>query len=157
MALDPGRHLFMISAQTSQLVAYNPADLSQLPQGIPVYCIPVDLAADPAGRRLYVRAIISCGSSHHAEGYFVYDLDTLANGAQVGGSGFYGSVTRPIVIKGADLGAGLHLPYSGYPELLTFDGQSHVVTKKMLPYLGDAVALAANNEVETPRCYGETC
>lgn len=145
MALDPDRHLFIVSAQTSQLLAYNPADLDQLPQGIPVYCLPVNLAADPAGRRLYVQAVTSCGSSHHGESYYVYDLDTLAQVSRVGsGEGSYGSLLRPAVIEGVGLGAGVYFPYGGHPQLLAFDGQGRLLAKKELP-LGEA-ALAAGGD-----------
>lgn len=145
MALDPDRHLFLVSARTGQLLAYNPANLSELPQGIPVDCIPVDLAANPTGRRLYVHAITSCGSSHHGEGYFVYDLDTLAKIGRVAGTESFYWVKRPAAVEGTELGAGVHVPYAGASELLIFDGQGRLLTRQNLPQPG-MVALAAGGD-----------
>jgi hypothetical protein len=146
IALDPERHLFIISAQTSQLLAYNLADLNQPPQGIPVGCIDFDLAADPIGRRLYLRELISCGSSRHTEGYSVYDLDTLTKISMVGGKSLSGFLTRPVVIEGAGLGAGLYFSYDRRPKLFIFNNQGHILNQKDLSYLGGQVALAANGD-----------
>lgn len=144
MALDPGKHLFIISAQTYQLLAYNPADLSQYPQGIENYCIPLDLAANPTARRLYLHSITSCGSSHHAEGYSVYDLDTLAVVNRVDAGDSVYSVGRPVGIKDTGLGAGVQFPYASPPELITFDGQGQIVGLQKLPLGG--VILAAGSD-----------
>jgi hypothetical protein len=145
MALDPGRYLFMISAQTYQLLAYNPADLSEYPQGLENYCIPLDLAADPAGRRLYLHSITSCGSSHHVEGYSVYNLDTLAPINSVSENS-YGYVLRPEVIEGTGLGVRVNLPYYSHSDLFIFDSQGHILGQKELPFPYDAVALAGHGD-----------
>ncbi|MFN8454156.1 MAG: hypothetical protein U0401_05690 [Anaerolineae bacterium] len=144
MALDPGKHLFMISAQTSQLLAYNPADLNQYPQGIENYCIPIDMAADPVSRRLYLHSVTSCGSSHHGESYSVYDLDSLAEVSVVGVRENAYAVGRPAVIAGAGLGAGINLPYATHPELITFDGQGHIINRQKLPLEGARIAASTD-------------
>lgn len=151
MALDPGHRLILASlasdSPAAQLLAYDLADLSRPQQSIPVNCTPVDLAADPTARLLYMRRITSCGSSHHNESYYVYDLDSLTEISRVGSTeAFYGFLARPVVMADTGMVAGAHIPYGSSTKLFTFDRQGQTLTEKSLPYISDDVAIAASHD-----------
>ena len=149
MALDPDKQLLMLSAQTNQLLAYDPTDLSQPPQSIELDCTPLDMAVDPASRLLYLHKDTSCGFSHHAEAYYLYDLETLTELSRVKSpfDSNYGLLAPPATLKTSELGVGAQIPDGMFPRLSTFDRQGQIVSKTDLPYWGDkAIALAADQE-----------
>lgn len=130
MAVDPGRALFLIAE--GAVWAYDLGALDEPPlQMVPPLdpnlgygSIPLDLAADPDGRQLYVRFYEQFGSPpHNPDIYRTYSLDTLVEVGEFNRQ--LGSLTRPAVAAGAGLVVSTDFAKSGFlgSDLAVFDRQ----------------------------------
>ncbi len=128
MALHPGRRLFVISECT--VWAYDLTDLGLPPLAAvlaPRMCyghVPLKVAADPAGRRLYVLFVDNRNSPPHTRQFYtVYNLDTLAELGEFQRE--LGGLTRPAIARRAGLIVATLYAKSGPlgSQLLVFDRQ----------------------------------